>query len=91
MPFSEGSDVVLERSFVFEIRPTAAIPQLAAVLFMCSPIAFDGEGFAAFSAHKRLCSVLSLVMSLESSEVFEWLGSWMVDVVLAALSTTVAW
>lgn len=83
--------MVFERSFVLEIRSAAAIPQLAAVLFMSSPITFDGEGFAAFSAHKRLCAVLSLVVSLESSEVLEWLGFWMVDVVLAALSTTVAW
>lgn len=89
--FAKGSDVIFEGSFVFEIWATAAIPKLPTILFMGSPISFDSQSFATFSAHKWLGSMLSFVVGLEGSKVLQWLGSWMVDVVLAPLSAAITW
>ena len=76
---------------MLEIRSASAVPQLAAVLLVRSPVPFDGESLPTFSAAEGLRAVLALVVSLESSEVFEWFRSRVVDVVLAALGTAVAW
>ena len=73
MAISKCLDMIFERSFVFEIRTTSAIPKLPTVLLMGSPITSHREGLATFSTHEWLDPMLSLVMGLEGSEVFEWL------------------
>jgi len=57
---------------------------------MGPPITPNSKSFAAFSAHEGLDSMLSLVMSLEGPKIFEWLCSWMINVVLAFRCTTIA-
>jgi len=89
--FSKGSDMIFEGPFVLKIWTTSAIPQLSAVLFVSPPIPFNCKGFWALSAHEWFCTMLSFVVRLESSEVLQGLSSWMIDVVLATLSTTVTW
>lgn len=76
---------------MLEVRTAGAVPQFPAVLLMGPPVAFDGEGLPALAAHERLGAVLPLVVGLEGPEIFERLGSWVVDVVLTALRTAVAW
>lgn len=71
MAIAKGVDVVLERPLVLEIGAARAVPELAAVLLVGSPVASDGEGLAAFPAHEGLDPMLPLVMCLESSEVLE--------------------
>lgn len=76
---------------MLEVRTAGAVPQFPAVLLMGPPVAFDREGLPALAAHERLGAVLPLVVGLEGPEIFERLGSWVVDVVLTALRTAVAW
>ena len=91
MALTEGPNVVFEGSLVLEIRAASAIPKLAAVLLMGSPIPFDCKCFAAFPTHEGLDAVLPLEVGLEGPEVLQGFCSWVVDVVLAPLGTTIAW
>lgn len=91
MSTTEGLNVVLERALMFEVRATKAIPNLATILLVGSPIAFDREGFGAFSTSERLDSMLSLVMRLEGAEVLERSGPRVVDVVFAPWRAAIAW
>ncbi|PPD81260.1 hypothetical protein GOBAR_DD21807 [Gossypium barbadense] len=86
---SEGSNMVFERPFVLEIRPANAKPELPAVLLVCPPIPSHCKGLTAFSALERLCSMLSLVMCLQSSEILQWSRPWVIYIVFATLSTAV--
>ena len=79
----EGLNVVLERPLVLEIGSARAIPELATVLLVRSPVAPDREGLGAFPAYEGLYPMLPLVVRLEGSEIFERLGSRMVYVVPA--------
>lgn len=90
MAMAEGLDVVLEGPLVLEIRAADAKPKLATVLLVSSPIPPHCEGLAAFPAHEGLDAMLPLVMRLEGSEIFQWLGSRVVDVVSAAWGAAVA-
>nr|GMC90688.1 hypothetical protein GOBAR_DD21807 [Ipomoea batatas] len=84
MAIAKGLNMILEGSLVLEIRAADAIPDLAAVLLVRPPVALHGQGLPTFPAHERLRPVLSLVVCLEGSEVFQWPGSWVINVVLAA-------
>lgn len=84
------SNVILQGTFVFEIRAANAKPKLPTVLLVCSPVTAHCKGLTALSAHKRLDAMLSLVMSLQSSKVLKWLRARMIDVVAASLSAAVA-
>lgn len=90
MATPEGLDVVLERALVFEVRATKTIPNLPAILLVRSPIAFHGEGLAAFSTCEGLDAVLSLVMCLEGAKVLERPRPRVVDVVFASRRAAVA-
>ena len=72
MAATKGFDVVFKGAFMFKIRATKAIPNLATILLVGSPIALNSKGFGAFSTSERLDAVLALVMCLEGSEIFEW-------------------
>lgn len=72
MASAKGLDVVFERPLVLEIRTTDAVPDFATVLLMGSPVSFHSKGLIAFSAEEVLYSMLSFVVGLEGSEVFEW-------------------
>lgn len=72
MAYAKGPNMVFERSLVFKIRTTDTVPDFATVLLMGSPISFDSKGLTAFSAQEVFYSMLSFVMGLEGSEVFEW-------------------
>jgi hypothetical protein len=80
-----------QRPFVLEIRTTNAVPDLPAVFFMGSPVALYSKRLSTFPTHERLDSMLSLVMCLEGSEIFEWPCSRVINVVLATLCTAIAW
>jgi len=58
---------------------------------MGPPVAFHSQGFATFSARKGLGAMLTFVMCLKCTEIFQGLGPRMVDVVLASLGTAIAW
>lgn len=90
MVVTEGLDMVLERALVLEIRATNAIPKLSTILLMSSPVPSHGERLTAFAAREWLEPMLALVMCLESSKVFEWLGSRVVDVIAAPWRAAVA-
>lgn len=75
---------------MLEVRPATAVPELATVLLVGSPVATHSERLAALSAHEGLDPVLALVVGLEGAEVLERLRPWVVDVVLAARRTAVA-
>lgn len=83
--------MVLERTLVPEIRPAGAEPKLATVLLMRAPVSTHRKRLGAPATLKWLGPVLALVVGLQRVEVFERLGPWVLDVVLASLSTTVAW
>lgn len=90
MAIPERLDVIFERSLVLEVGAAGAVPELAAVLLVGSPVPPHRESLAAFPAHERLDAVLPLVMSLQGSEILERFGSGMVDVVPAAWRAAVA-
>ena len=90
MSIPERPNVVLERTFVLEIGTTTTIPEFATILLMRTPVPLDCEGLSAFSTREWLGTVLSFVVRLEGSKVFQGLSSRVVDVVLAALGTTIA-
>lgn len=90
MAMAECLDVILEGPLVLEIRATDAIPKLATILLVSSPIAPHSKGFATFPAHEGLDSMLPLVMRLEGSEIFQRLSSRVIDVVSAAGGAAVA-
>lgn len=87
---AKGLDVVLEGALVLEVGATDAIPKLATVLLMGSPVTADSEGLATLSAGEGLQAVLALVVSLEGSKVLERLGSWVVYVVATPRRAAVA-
>lgn len=90
MAVAKGSNVVLEGALVLEVRATDAEPELPAVLLVGAPVASHCECLAALAALEGLDAVLALVVGLQSAEVLEGLGPWVVDVVAAAGSTAVA-
>lgn len=89
MALSEGPNVILEGSLVLEVGPTSTIPKLATILLMGSPVPFDCKGFSTFPTHEGLGAMLSLEVGLEGPKVLQGLCSWVVNVVLAPLSTTI--
>lgn len=91
MAVTKGLDMVFKGAFVFEVRTTKAIPNLAAILLVGSPIAFDSEGLGAFSTSEGLDAVLALVMRLKGAEILERPRPWVVDVVFAASRAAIAW
>lgn len=91
MTLTKGLNMVFERSLVFKIRATNAIPNPSAVLLMGSPIPFDGESLATFSTHEGLDTMLPLVVGLEGPKVLEMPRSWVLYVVLASWRATIAW
>ena len=90
MSMAKSPDMILERSFVLELRPTAAEPKATAILLMGSPVSPDGKGLGAAATDEGLDAVFSFVMGLQSAEIFEGFGARMVDVVLAAERAAVA-
>lgn len=90
MAMSKSLNMIFERPLVLEIRTTNAVPKLSTILLMGSPITPHGESFAAFSTHEGLDSMLSLVMGLKSTEIFEGFWSGVIDVVPAARCATIA-
>lgn len=91
MPMPKSPNVVCQRPLVLEIRTTSAIPKLATILLMGSPISPHCKWLPTLSTCKGLGSMLSLVVCLESSKIFERSWPWVVYVVLAFWCTTIAW
>jgi hypothetical protein len=91
MADAKSLDVVFQRPLVLEIRPANAIPNLPTVLLMGSPITFNCKWLPTFPAHEGLGPMLSLVMCLEGSKIFERPCSWVLYVVFASLCTAIAW
>jgi len=91
MAMAKGLDVVLEGSLVLKIGPTNAIPKLATVLLMGSPVTSNRECLATFPTHEGLDAVLSLVVGLQGAEVFEGLSPRMVYVVPTPWCAAIAW
>lgn len=90
MASPEGSDVVLEGALVLEVGAAGAVPELATVLLVGSPVALDSERLAALAAGEGFGAVLALEVGLEGAEVLEGLSPGVVDVVLTALGAAIA-
>ena len=84
-------DMIFEGPLVLEIWPTSTVPKFPTVLLVGSPVTSHSKGLTTLPTHERLDSMLSLVMGLKGSEVFEWSWSWMIDVVPAPGCTAKAW
>jgi hypothetical protein len=91
MADAKSLNVVFQRPLVLKIRPTSTIPNLPTVLLMGSPITFNCKCLATFPTHEGFGPMLSLVMCLEGSKIFERPCSWVLDVVLAPWCAAVAW
>ena len=88
---AEGPDMILERAFVLEVRSTCTEPKLSTVLLVGSPVPSHSKLFATLSAHEWLHAMLALVMGLKGAEILQWLCTRMIYVILAPLSTAIAW
>lgn len=87
---TKGLDMVLEGALVLEIGATDAVPKLATILLVRSPVPAHGERLTALAAHEGLEAMLALVVCLQGSEVLQRLGPRVVDVVAAPRCAAVA-
>ena len=71
MSIPKGTNMVLKRPLVLEIRPTDTEPQLPAVLLVRPPVTSHRKRLPALPAPERLRPVLPLVVRLEGPEVLQ--------------------
>ncbi|KAF3792641.1 hypothetical protein EJ110_NYTH11219 [Nymphaea thermarum] len=90
MALPEGSDMVLERPLVLEIRAADTVPELPTVFLMGPPVTLHRKGLGALPAPVGLVPMLPLVVRLECPEVLKRPCPRVIYVVLAALNAAVA-
>lgn len=89
MTRSKSLNMVFKGAFVFKIGTANTNPTFPTVLLVSSPISLNCQELTANATRIRLLAVFALIVRLERSEVFEWLGPRMIDVVPAPFNAAV--